>query len=119
MALTPWHLLTQTMDVYTTTWTQATDGVPISTPPGGSPSFSVRCSVQPGTASDSLVYGRDTTTKMFDVYCAPVTTAGATWTVTPKDYVIINSVRYRVAGQPRDLILMGVVYVVTLERDQD
>jgi len=53
------------------------------------------------------------------VYCAPVTTAGAAWTVTPKDKVIINSVQYRVAGQPRDLILQGVVYVVTLERDQD
>jgi hypothetical protein len=28
-------------------------------------------------------------------------------------------VQYRVAGQPRDLILQGVIYVVTLERDQD
>lgn len=118
MALTPWHLLTQTMSVYTKTWSAGTDGVPISVEPADA-SFSVRCSVQPGTASDSLVYGRDTTTKMFDVYCAPVTTAGAAWTVTPKDYVTINSVRYRVAGQPRDLILMGVVYVITLERDQD
>jgi hypothetical protein len=53
------------------------------------------------------------------VYCAPITTAGAAWNVTPKDKVIINGVQYRVAGQPRDLILQGVIYVVTLERDQD
>jgi hypothetical protein len=33
--------------------------------------------------------------------------------------VIISGVQYRVAGQPRDLITMGTVYVVTLERDQD
>lgn len=118
MANTPWHLLTQTMDVYTTTWSAGSDGVPVSLVPDEA-SFSVRCSVQPGTASDSLVYGRDTTTKMYDVYCAPVTTAGSTWSVTPKDYAIVNGVRYRVAGQPRDLILMGTVYVITLERDQD
>lgn len=118
MANTPWHLLTQTMDVYTTTWTQAADGVPVGTPPFTA-SFSVRCSVQPGSAADGLVYGRDTTTKIFEVYAAPVTTAGAAWNVTPKDKVIINGVQYRVAGQPRDLILQGVVYVVTLERDQD
>lgn len=118
MANTPWHLLTQTMSVYTTTWTQGTDGVPTGTEPGAA-SFSVRCSVQPGSAADGLVYGRDTTTKIFDVYCAPVTTAGAAWTVTPKDKAVINGVQYRVASQPRDLILMGVVYVVTLERDQD
>ena len=118
MANTPWHLLKQTMDVYTTTWTQAADGVPVGTPPLTA-SFSVRCSVQPGSAADGLVYGRDTTTKIFEVYCAPVTTAGAAWGVTPKDKVIINGVQYRVAGQPRDLILQGVVYVVTLERDQD
>ena len=118
MANTPWHLLTQTMSVYTTTWSNASDGVPIGLDPAD-PSFSVRCSVQPGSAADGLVYGRDTTTKIFDVYCAPVTTAGAAWTVTPKDKAIINGVQYRVASQPRDLILMGVVYVVTLERDQD
>ena len=118
MANTPWHLLKQTMDVYTTTWTQAADGVPVGTPPFTA-SFSVRCSVQPGSAADGLVYGRDTTTKIFEVYAAPVTTAGAAWNVTPKDKVIINGVQYRVAGQPRDLILQGVIYVVTLERDQD
>ena len=118
MANTPWHLLTQTMDVYTTTWSTANDGVPRGSGPV-SASFSVACSVQPGTAADGLVYGRDTTTKIFEVYCAPVTTAGAAWNVTPKDKVIINGVQYRVAGQPRDLILQGVIYVVTLERDQD
>ena len=118
MANTPWHLLTQTMDVYTTTWSTANDGVPRGSGPA-SASFSVACSVQPGSAADGLVYGRDTTTKIFEVYCAPVTTTGAAWTVTPKDKVIINGVQYRVASQPRDLILQGVIYVVTLERDQD
>lgn len=118
MANTPWHLLTQTMDIYTVTWASGTDGVPVGTFPG-SASASVKCSVQPGSAADGLVYGRDTTTKIFEVYCAPVTTTGAAWTVTPKDKVIINGVQYRVASQPRDLILQGVIYVVTLERDQD
>lgn len=118
MANTPWHLLTSTMDVYTTTWTQGTDAVPQGTSPG-SASFSVQCMVQPGSASDALLYGRDTTTKVYDVYCAPVTTAGAAWNVTPKDKVIINGVQYRVAGQPRDAVSLGVIYVLTIERDQD
>jgi hypothetical protein len=118
MANTPWHLLTQTMSVYTVTWSGGADGVPSGLQPAD-PSFSVACSVQPGSAADGLVYGRDTTTKIVEIYAAPTTTAGAAWTVTPKDRVIIAGVTYRVAGQPRDLISMGTVYVVTLERDQD
>ena len=118
MASTPWHLLTQTMDIYTATWSAGTDGVPVGTFPGTA-SASVQCNVQPTSASDALIYGRDTTTKLFDVYCAPITNAGAAWNITPKDKVIISGVQYRVAGQPRDLITMGTVYVVTLERDQD
>ena len=117
MASTPWHLLTQTMDIYEGTWTSGTDGVPKAS--FKETATSVKCNVQPGSAADGLVYGRDTTTKIFEVYCAPVTTTGAAWTVTPKDKVIVSGVQYRVASQPRDLITMGTVYVVTLERDQD
>lgn len=118
MANTPYHLLTSSMEIYTATWAAGVDGVPIGTFPGTA-SATVMCMVQPGSASDALVYGRDTTTKMFDVYCAPVTTAGASWTVTPKDKLIISGVQYRVAGQPRNLVNFGTVYVITLERDQD
>ena len=117
MASTPWHLLTQTMDIYAGTWKTGDDGVPVAE--FDSNAISVQCNVQPTSASDALIYGRDATTKLFDVYCAPITNAGAAWNITPKDKVIISGVQYRVAGQPRDLITMGTVYVVTLERDQD
>lgn len=118
MANTPYHLLTSSMEIYAGTWASDTNGVPVASFPGTA-TATVACMVQPGSASDALVYGRDTTTKMFEVYCAPVTTAGAAWNVTPKDKVIISGVQYRVAGQPRNLVNFGTVYVITLERDQD
>ena len=117
MATTPWHLLTQTMTINAGTWSAGTDGVPQASFSGTS--VTVRCMVQPLSAGDALAYGRDTTTKVFDVFCAPVDTSGAAWTCTPKDRITINGVRYRATGQPRDMVSMGAVYVLGIERDVD
>jgi hypothetical protein len=73
--------------------------------------------MQPTSASDALLYGRDTTTQMFDVYLAPISTAGASWDTSPADYVLIDSVRYKPLGKPRDLVALGVVKVLTVMRD--
>ena len=117
MATTPWHLLTQTMEIYAGTWTTGADGVPQAS--FSATAVSVKCNVQPLSAGDALAYGRDTTTKVYDVFCAPVNTAGAAWTCTPKDRILIGGVRYRATGQPRDLISMGTVLVLGIERDVD
>jgi hypothetical protein len=54
---------------------------------------------------------------MYDVFLAPLTIAGATWDASPADYVLIDSVRYKPMGKPKDLVLLGVVKVLTVMRD--
>lgn len=118
MATTPWYLFRTTMDVYSQTWSaSATSGAPNAGTRAGSPSFSVACWMQPTSAADALLYGRDSTTQMYDVFLAPLTTAGATWDTSPADYQVIDGVRYKAMGKPKDLVLMGVVKVLTVMRD--
>lgn len=118
MAQTPWYLFRNSMDVYTQTWAaSSSSGAPDAGTRSGSPSFTVACWMQPTSAADALVYGRDTSTQMFDVFLAPVSTAGAAWDTSPADYVVIDSMRYKPMGKPRDLVLLGVVKVLTVMRD--
>lgn len=119
MPATPWHLLTSTMGIYAQTWTTDSDGVPIHGATPGSPTYTVRCFIDPGSAGDSLMYGRDTATQISTVYMAPHDITGATWTLTQKDRVIIDGLKWRVAGNPRNAANFGVLYVITLERDLD
>ena len=115
MATTPWHLLTSTATVTKTTWVQADDGIPYADSPSSTPS--VACMMQPVSAGDALVYGRDTTSQMYDVFLAPTDTNGAAWDCSPRDQIAIGGVTYRVAGKPRDLCTFGVVKHLVVELD--
>lgn len=119
MPATPWHLLTSTMGIYAQTWTTDSDGVPVHGSTPASPTYTVRCFIDPGSAGDSLMYGRDTSTQTSTIYMAPKDITGATWTLTQKDRVVIDGMKWRVAGTPRNAANFGVLYVVTIERDLD
>jgi hypothetical protein len=116
MATTPWHLFRSNLEVYSQTWTQNLGGTPNATA-GATLTHTVRCWMQPTSASDALVYGRDTTTEVWDVFCAPTNTSGAAWDCAPKDRILIDGTRYRALGKPRDMVSLDVVKVMTVERD--
>lgn len=115
MATTPWHLLTSTATITSITWTQGTDAIAY----GDSPSafLTIACKKQPVSAADALVYGRDTTSQMYDVFLAPTTSTGATWDCSPRDVISIDGVTYRIAGKPRDLCELGVLKHLVVELD--
>jgi len=115
MATTPWHLLTSTATVTNTTWDSGADGIPWGDTPSGTPS--VACMLQPVSAGDALVYGRDTTSQMYDVFLAPTDSTGAAWDCSPTDRIAIGGVTYRIAGKPRDLCNLGVVKHLVVELD--
>jgi len=114
MAATPWHLLKDTATLTNQTWEQGVEGVPYGS--NGSTS-TIKCCIQPTSAADSLVYGRDTTTQMFDLFLAPTTTAGAAWDCSPRDQISLHSVNYRIEGKPQDMCSMGVLKKLVVSRD--
>lgn len=115
MATTPWHLLTSTATISSITWTAGDDGIPYGD--GVDATATIACMMQPVSAGDALVYGRDTTSQMYDVYLAPTDSTGAAWDCSPRDQISIGGVTYRVAGKPRDLCTMGVVKHLVVELD--
>jgi hypothetical protein len=78
---------------------------------------SVYAAVQPTSAQDLLLYGRDTTKQAFDVFADVVTTTGTAWTVAQTDTVTFNNDVYRVLGTTQDLCSMGVVRKFLIERE--
>lgn len=116
IATTPWHLLTSTMTVYPATWANDTATSPVPYIDSVATAVTVQCMVQPTSAADAIMYGRDTTMQLYDVFAAPVTTAGAAWTVTPADAITIGGVEYRPAGIPQDLCSMGQVVKLVVEK---
>ena len=117
MPQTPWHLFRNSMTVFARTWSVTSGGTPTTPAVGATPTYTVKCWVQPTSASDSILYGRDTTQQLYDVYCAPVDSTGAAWDCSPKDAVYIDSVRYRPMGKPRDMVSFNCVKVLTVEVD--
>jgi len=115
MISTPWHLLTSTATVTSIAWDSGADGIPWGDTPTGTKS--VACMMQPVSAGDALVYGRDTTSQMYDVYLAPTDSTGAAWDCSPRDQISVGGVTYRVAGKPRDLCNFGVVKHLVVELD--
>jgi hypothetical protein len=115
MASTPWHLLTSTATITSVTWIENSGGIPYGDAPTGT--FTVMCMIQPLSAQDALIYGRDTTTQVFSVFMAPTTTTGAAWDVTPRDSISIDSVTYRIVGKPVDQAGLGVIRQLTVEVD--
>lgn len=115
MATTPWHLLTTEATITNITWTQGADGVPYADSPTGT--ATVLCMIQPLSAADALIYGRDTTTQVFSVFMAPTTTAGAAWDISPKDTITIGGITYRIIGKPVDQAGLGVIRQLTVEID--
>lgn len=114
MASTPWHLLTQTASLATHEWSQDTSGIPYGE---FSSSATIQCTVQPTSAADALLFQRDTTTQIFDVFLAPTDTTGAAWDCSPKDVMTIGGVAYKIEGKPMDFCSMGVVKKVVVSSD--
>lgn len=115
MASTPWHLLKDMATIQNQDWSQDANGIPVGVAPAES--ISVACFVQPTSAADGLVYGRDTTTQMYDVFLAPTDTGGNAWDCSPKDQIMLNSVVYRIEGKPQDMCTLGVLKKLVISRD--
>ena len=115
MASTPWHLLTATASLQDRDWLQDSSGIPYGDP--GDDAVTIQCMVQPTSAADGLLYGRDSTTQMYDLFLAPTNTAGAAWDCSPKDIITINSVAYRIEGKPQDMCSMGVLKKLVISKD--
>jgi len=116
IATTPWPLLTSTMTVYPATWANDTGTSPVPYIDSVATAVSVQCMVQPTSSSDAVMYGRDTTMQLFDVFAAPTTTTGAAWSVSPADTLSIGGVTYRPAGIQQDLCNMGQVIKIVVEK---
>lgn len=116
MASTPWHLLTSSASIQPRDWPQSASGI-VYGDAGDNVPVIVRCMLQPISAGDALVYGRDTTTQVFDVYLAPTTTMDVAWDCSPKDTITIDSVVYRIVGKPKNLCNLGAVKHLVVEVD--
>jgi hypothetical protein len=115
MISTPWHLLTATATITNIDWTSTNSGLSVGVPPAEG--IEVVCMMQPVSAGDALVYGRDTTSQMYDVFLSPTDSTGAAWDCSPRDTIAVGGVTYRVAGKPRDLCTFGVVKHLVVELD--
>jgi hypothetical protein len=113
VATTPLHLLTDSLTVNKAAW-DTTDGVPFNDTQTAT-NVTISVMVQPTSAADSLMYGRDATTQMFDVFCNPLDSTGAAWTIRQNDQVTWNGGTYRVAGKPMDFCSMGVLKKFVME----
>jgi len=118
MASTPWHLLTLTATLQPRDWTQAASGIPYGDN-GDNQSVPIQCAMQPTSAADGLVYGRDTTTQMYDLFLAPNDGNGDAWDCSPKDTITISSVVYRIEGKPVDFCTMGVLKKLVISKDMN
>lgn len=114
MISTPVHLMTQTLSVVKAAWS-TNDGVPFNET-SDQTTVTFMAMVQPTSAADSLMYGRDATNQMYDVFCNPLDTSNASWTIRQNDRVTWNGAEYRVAGQPMDLCTFGVVKKFVMEK---
>lgn len=116
MASTPWHLLTSIAVIQPRDWPQDVSGISY----GDASDYlivNIQCLVQPTSASDGLVYGRDTTTQMYDVFLAPTDIMGAAWDCSPKDTITISNVVYRIEGKPQDMCTLGVLKKLVISKD--
>lgn len=116
MASTPWHWLTSSASLQPRDWPQAVSGIAYGDV-GDNLSVVVKCCVQPTSAADGLVYGRDTTTQMYDVFLAPTDSNGDAWDCSPKDTITISSVVYRIEGKPQDMCTLGVLKKLVISKD--
>jgi len=115
MASTPWHLLTTTALLDNKTWLSSTSGIPYGSLPAEP--LEIACAMQPTSAADGLLYNRDTTTQMYDLFMAPTDSAGAAWDCSPADRITINDVIYRIEGKPQDMCMMGVLKKLVISMD--
>ena len=116
MASTPWHLLTSSASILARDWPQGTDGIPYGDA-GDNVAVIVRCMMQPTSAADALLYNRDTTTQLWNVFLAPTTTMGVAWDCSPKDTITIDAVVYRIEGKPQDQCNLGAIKMLVVSKD--
>jgi hypothetical protein len=116
MASTPWHLLTSSALLQPRDWPSASSGIPYGDA-GDNAAVTIMCCVQPTSAADGLLYGRDSTTQMYDLFLAPTDINGTAWDCSPKDKITISSVVYRIEGKPQDMCSMGVLKKLVISKD--
>lgn len=83
--------------------------------------LTVMGSLQPASASESMQYGRDTSTQVFVLYLDVNTTAGAAISLTPSQWksarMTTGGQTYRAVGPAANLVSNGCLYAVTVEQD--
>ena len=117
---TPRHLLRDSVTLTpATVTTEASSGSPEWTYTGAT-SVNVQGRLQPLSSSESMMYGRDTGTVVYQLFIAPFDNNGQeiryahdVWNTVR---VTINSVTYRVDGPARDPDGAGCLLQLTLER---
>ena len=87
-------------------------GVPVRT---AGASVTIKCFVQPTSASDGLLYQRDGTTRLLDVFLKMTDTTGAAYFATPNSNVIYAGAVYRVLGTPLNGCELGVYNKLVIE----
>jgi hypothetical protein len=76
--------------------------------------------LQPLSASDAMIYGRETTTVLYNLFFDPYDNNGTLVPYTNDEWktvvATINGTTYRVDGAARDADTAGCLFQVTLER---
>lgn len=120
----PYHLMNETATITPATVTAESNGHPDSAWSSGT--VTVNCSLQPASAGESLQYGRDTGFDIYNLFLAPVDTSGTAVTLTGVQFktarIVVTaqsgeSLTLRTVGTARDMINLGTVMQLTVERE--
>lgn len=120
---TPTWLMNETVTVTPATETYEDNGAPQLAWSSGA--ITSRCSLQPISGSEAVIYGRDSGTEVYQLWISPVDTGGTAVTLTGaqwKDAQISvtrqngETLTLRAIGDGQALINLGTVIRITAER---
>lgn len=106
--MTPLGLFNKTAYRVTVAESQSTSGALTKTPTESATGF--RCAFQSTGSGDGLVYDREKGQQALTMFCPTGTTLDI------EDYVVVDSVKYRVLGFPQDEAGRGSFLKVFVER---
>jgi len=110
---TPYNLLDMTATVQTPTETVGADGGTSVT--WASTYTGVRCTIQPLSSTDRLLYGKEDGLRVSTAYFPPDLDTGTVTPIQKRWRVIANGISYRVVGASMDPAGKGVLQTLTLE----
>lgn len=115
---TPYHLLSLMAVITPPTETVANDGSPSLSYDAGN-AISVMAHLKPVSSRDSMQYGRESTSEMYELYCEPKAALVAlTVAQVAKSQIVVDGKTLRAASGATNQSSNGCLYNITCERVQ-